>query len=86
MLLHIGAFGATMIDELIKLYSSKGVEFMPMSTALQSPVYKNDPDIAFTGGAELTYQLLKKNGISSRDPLLQRDAEFPAKELDRLCR
>lgn len=53
LLMHIGAFDAKMLPELIALYRKAGVTFVSMTDALKNPAYNSDPDVAdggsFTG-------------------------------------
>lgn len=44
LLLHIGAFSAEMMDELLDFYKKKGVEFISLKEAVKDPVYKVDPE------------------------------------------
>jgi peptidoglycan/xylan/chitin deacetylase (PgdA/CDA1 family) len=43
LLLHVGAFGAEMIDELLTTYEKNGVRFVPVDEALRDPVYATEP-------------------------------------------
>ncbi|MBK9293603.1 MAG: polysaccharide deacetylase family protein [Oligoflexia bacterium] len=42
LLLHIGAFNAEMMDDLLKTYKKMGVEFIPLQEAVNDPIYKID--------------------------------------------
>jgi peptidoglycan/xylan/chitin deacetylase (PgdA/CDA1 family) len=48
-LLHIGAFDAEMLDELLSAYERQGVKFIPLSEALKDPVYATDTGVAEYG-------------------------------------
>jgi hypothetical protein len=80
LLMHIGAFDAKMLPELLALYRTKGVRFISLPAAIADPAYKDDPDIGeSTGGAMLELMMQKKK------------LKFPAnskpyKELDAMCR
>ena len=50
LLMHVGAFDAHMLPELLALYRSKGVRFISMPDALADPAYRDDPDIGDAGG------------------------------------
>ncbi len=80
LLMHVGAFDAKMLPELLALYRSKGVSFISLPSAMSDPAYRDDPDIGDpTGGAFLELMVEKKK------------LPFPAnskpyKELDSMCR
>ena len=80
LLIHIGAFDARMLPELLALYRSRGVRFISLGDAISDPAYRDDPDIGdATGGAHLELMMRSKQ------------LEFPPntkpyKELDGTCR
>jgi peptidoglycan/xylan/chitin deacetylase (PgdA/CDA1 family) len=80
LLLHVGAFDAKMLPELLALYRSKGVSFIALQEAISDPAYQDDADIGEpNGGAQLQLMMRK------------RKMEFPPntkpyKELDAICR
>jgi peptidoglycan/xylan/chitin deacetylase (PgdA/CDA1 family) len=80
LLMHVGAFDARMLPELLKLYRAKGVRFISLADAMSDPAYIDDPDIGEpTGGTFLELMMQKKK------------IKFPAnskpyKELDAMCR
>jgi hypothetical protein len=80
LLMHIGAFDARMLPELLALYRAKGVSFVSLPDAMSDPAYQDDPDISEpTGGAFLELMMQKKQ------------LKFPAnskpyKELAAMCR
>ena len=80
LLMHVGAFDARMLPELLALYRAKGVKFVGLPDAMSDPAYQDDPDIGEpTGGAFLELMLQKKK------------IKFPAnskpyKELEAMCR
>jgi len=45
LLMHIGAFDARMLPELLALYRSRGVKFISLPDAISDPAYRDDPDI-----------------------------------------
>jgi peptidoglycan/xylan/chitin deacetylase (PgdA/CDA1 family) len=62
LLMHVGAFDAHMLPELLALYRSKGVHFISMPEALADPAYRDDPDIAArNGGTHLELMLQSKH-------------------------
>jgi peptidoglycan/xylan/chitin deacetylase (PgdA/CDA1 family) len=80
LLMHVGAFDAKMLPELLALYRSKGVSFISLPSAISDPAYRDDPDIAEpTGGAFLELMMRKKK-------LAIPENSKPYKELDDMCR
>ncbi len=61
LLMHIGAFDAKMLPELLAMYRGKGFTFVSLPEAESDTAYKDDPDIAEkSGGAELELMMEKK--------------------------
>jgi peptidoglycan-N-acetylglucosamine deacetylase len=63
LLMHVGAFDAHMLPELLALYRSRGFTFVSLPQATADPVYAVDSDIAYKYGDTLTEQLAFKRGI-----------------------
>jgi peptidoglycan/xylan/chitin deacetylase (PgdA/CDA1 family) len=53
LLLHVGAFDAKMLPELIALFRQRGFQFITLPQAESDPAYSLDPDVAFPGGGLL---------------------------------
>jgi peptidoglycan/xylan/chitin deacetylase (PgdA/CDA1 family) len=80
LLMHVGAFDAKMLSDLLALYRSKGVTFISLPSAISDPAYRSDPDIGEpTGGALLELMMKKKK-------LAIPENSKPYKELDEMCR
>ena len=80
LLLHVGAFDARMLPELIALFRSRGFQFVTLPQAESDPAYSFDPKIGYPGGGlllELTAAARKVNTP---------DASEPEAQLDRMCR
>jgi len=60
LLMHIGAFDAHMLPELIALYRSRGFTFVSLPEAERYPAYSDDADIAPAGGTELDQLAIKR--------------------------
>lgn len=60
LLMHIGAFDARMLPELIALYRSHGFTFVSLPEAEKDPAYSDDADIAPAGGTELDQLAIKR--------------------------
>lgn len=80
LLLHIGAFDARMLPDLIALFRQRGFTFITLPEALKDPVYAADPDIALKyGGA---FQELVAPSRHIKIPPNTK----PYKELETICR
>jgi len=78
--MHVGAFDARMLPELLAFYRSKGVRFVSLSEAIADPAYRDDPDIGEpSGGAQLELMMQKKN-------LQFPEISKPYEELASICR
>ncbi len=64
LLMHVGAFDARMLPELLELYRGRGFGFITLPQAAADPVYREDPDIAYVDGDSLTDMMAIKRGIS----------------------
>jgi peptidoglycan/xylan/chitin deacetylase (PgdA/CDA1 family) len=80
LLMHIGAFDARMLPELLAMYRRKGFTFVSLPEAESDPAYRDDPDLAEKdGGAELELMMEKKK-------LKFPPNTKPYQELDAMCR
>lgn len=52
LLMHIGAFDAHMLPQLLKLYRAKGFQFVTLDKAESDPFYANDKDPKLPGGPD----------------------------------
>jgi peptidoglycan-N-acetylglucosamine deacetylase len=80
LLMHVGAFDARMLPELLALYRAKGVRFISLPNAMSDPAYNDDPDIGEPNGGAFLELMMKKKQF-----------KFPAnskpyKELEAMCR
>jgi peptidoglycan-N-acetylglucosamine deacetylase len=80
LLMHVGAFDARMLPELLKLYRAKGVTFISLPGAMSDPAYRDDPDIGEPSGGAFLELMMQRNKL-----------KFPAnskpyKELEAMCR
>lgn len=80
LLLHVGAFDAKMLPELIALFRARGFTFVTLQQAMADPVYDFDPAVAVPGGTTFnefvaTYRNVSVPGVADR-----------TKELDAMCR
>ena len=83
LLMHIGAFDAVMLPELLKLYERRGVRFISLPAAESDPAYKDSGSQQFDwGGTMLAEQMVARNipipAFANRDDELQ--------QIDSLCK
>jgi peptidoglycan/xylan/chitin deacetylase (PgdA/CDA1 family) len=81
LLLHIGAFDAELLDELLSLYERQGVHFVSLEKALADPVYSTEPAPPTAWEGTFLSQIREAHGV--RDPP---DLALPEALLDAMCR
>lgn len=80
LLLHIGAFDAKMLPELLAMYRAKGFTFVSLPEAEKDAAYADDPDMPLKyGGAQLEQMMAAKK-------LKFPPNTKPYKELKALCK
>ena len=79
LLLHVGAFEAVMLPDLLKLYRRAGLQFVSLPQAESDAAYAQDPDIGVPGGGTLIDLMAYKQKIPS--PF----RSIPYKELENIC-
>ena len=80
LLMHIGAFDANMLPELIGLFRTRGFHFVTLEEAMADPVYKTDPAVPTPGGTTFNEMVAAKRNVEVPD-IVEPDAM-----LHRLCR
>ena len=81
LLLHVGAFDALMLDELLRAYRAAGVRLIGLDRAVRDPAYKIDPELVWDGERSFLRQLAQARGIPIPTvPLVHAEA------LAQLCR
>ncbi len=63
LLMHVGAFDARMLPELLQLYRTRGFSFITLPQAAADPAYHEDPDVAYVDGDSLTDMMAIKRNI-----------------------
>jgi peptidoglycan/xylan/chitin deacetylase (PgdA/CDA1 family) len=81
LVLHMGAFDALMLPDLLELLRKKGFHFVTLAEAQKDPAYLRDPDAALPYGGSLLEQLTEAQHLKY-PPF----AEKPMKKLDAICR
>ena len=80
LLLHVGAFDAKMLPELIGLFRNRGFEFVSLPQAESDPAYSVDPKVAYPGGGLLMELLASTRKVDMPN------ATQPEDELAKMCR
>jgi peptidoglycan-N-acetylglucosamine deacetylase len=80
LLMHVGAFDANMLPDLVELFRRRGFSFTTLPDAMKDPAYREDPDMA-----------LKYGGAFQEQVAAARHIKFPPntkpyKELEATCR
>ena len=79
LLMHLGAFDAKMLPELLALYRSKGFKFVDMPKALKDKHYRTDPVGADADGGSYTELLMAIRNMNAAEK------EKPYAKLESLC-
>ena len=85
LLLHIGAFDALVLDQLLSNYKAKGVNFISLSEATKDDIYQIDPKVVGPWGMEFTYQVMKSKGLKIADLGLEKYQGYPEELLQTIC-
>ena len=82
LLIHMNAFTALTLSEILKKWRDDGVVFVPLSETLSDPVYKVDPNYPYEGGRTFLQQI-----ADSRETWIGRfkDSTYSLRHLNRVC-
>ncbi len=80
LLMHVGAFDAKMLPDLLALYRSHGFTFISLPEAMQDPIYADDPDIGMKHGGAIQELMMAKRKLKFPPN------SKPYKELEATCR
>ena len=80
LLMHLGAFDAKMLPDLIALFRARGFSFVTLPQAEADPLYRDDPDIALRYGGTLEEQTAAARHIKVPPN------DKPYKQLQAMCR
>ncbi|HEX4154209.1 MAG TPA: polysaccharide deacetylase family protein [Acidobacteriaceae bacterium] len=80
LLLHVGAFDARMLPDLIALFRSRGFTFVTLQQALSDPVYSIDPQVTSPSGNTFNEMVAQSRNINVPS-ITDR-----SKQLDAVCR
>lgn len=80
LLLHVGAFDARMLPELIALFRARGFTFVTLQEAMADPIYSFDPKVPSPDGNTFNEMVAQSRNINTPD-ITDR-----SKELNAMCR
>ena len=80
LLLHIGAFDAVMLPQLLDFMKNQGFKFVTLEQAGKDRAYKVDPDMALKDGGTLLEQMMEAKQITFPQN------EKPYDKLNAICR
>jgi hypothetical protein len=78
--MHIGAFDAEMLPQLLAQLRNQGFRFITLEEAQRDPAYEIDPDITRKEGTILQEQI-----FDARHMPVPPHAEKPMRQLQELC-
>jgi len=80
LLLHIGAFDAVMLPQLLDFMKQQGFKFVTLAQAEKDPAYRIDPDVALKDGGTLLDQMMEAKQLKFPQN------EKPYDKLNAICR
>ena len=80
LLMHLGAFDAKMLPDLIALYRKRGFTFITLEQAMRDPAFREDPDMPLKYGGAFQEQMMAARNL--RFPPNSK----PYKQLESTCR
>lgn len=86
LLLHIGAFDALMLDDLLTAYEKNGVKFISLKDALTDDVYQINPNIVSDRTYTFLNQIRLSRGLQNPPVVTKLYDSFPESKLDSLCK
>lgn len=81
LLLHVGAFDALMVDNLLTAYENAGATSIDLESASRDDAYEADPHLTWNGELTFLEQLARAKGLE-----LPPAPEVPLRQLKLLCR
>ncbi len=64
LLMHVGAFDARMLPQLLELYRSKGFSFVTLEDAEKDPFYKSSVDPSLAAGPDMLEVAMEARGLA----------------------
>lgn len=84
-LVHINAFTAEMMDDLLAAYESMGVAFIDLPEALTDDVYSINPDIVRNRAYTFLNQVRLYRGLENPEIVKKLYASLPEDKLSKIC-
>jgi len=81
LLMHVGAFDAVMLPQLLAQMKKQGIKFVPLKKAESNLAYRTDPDVAPKEGGTLLDQFFEARHLTYPP-----HKDKPMKELNEICR
>lgn len=86
LLLHINAFTAEMLDELLTNYEKQNIKFILLKYALSDPAYQINPNIVRKRAYTFLNQIRLSQRLKNPDIVEKLYHSLPEDKLDRVCR
>src|SRR5262249_5132076 len=81
LLMHMGAFDAEVLDDLLAAHRAAGTRFIGLSEAVRDPASRIVPEAALDGGAPFLVQIARDRGVALPTALTDSTADLTG-----LCR
>jgi hypothetical protein len=75
-----------MIDELLTKYKEKGIQFIPLESAAQDPVYATNPNFINDSPYTFLNQLIRSKHLPNPTKVNELYNALPEEKLEKLCR
>ncbi len=85
LLIHVNAFSAERLDELLSAYERNNVYFIPLTDALQDSVYNINPNIIRDRSYTFLNQIRLARGLENPPLVSQLYASLPEDKISKLC-
>ena len=86
LLIHINAFTAEMLDEVLSRYEQHNIKFITLPEALDDEVYQLNPNVIRERAYTFLNQIRLSRGLSNPKIVDKLYRTLPEDELSRICR
>lgn len=86
LLIHINAFTAEMLDELLTNFEKQNIKFISLQDALNDPVYQINPNIVRERSYTFLNQVRLSRGLENPEIVEKLYKALPEDKLNQLCR
>jgi len=66
LLIHMSYFNAVILGSLLKHWRAKWVEFVQLDETLKDPIYRTNPNLAYSDGLTFLEQIARARGVDIR--------------------